>query len=151
MKAQATVLSLLLTAGIAAPALAQPPDGEAVVAYRQAVYKVILWNWMPMSGMIRGEHPFDAAEFARRAERVAFMTRQLDDAYAGGPHEGAMTDALPTIWQNWDDFTAKLGTLQRAAAELASVAKAGDESAIREQFAATRAACKSCHDVYKAD
>jgi cytochrome c556 len=145
-------LTFMLAAGATlAPAAAHDTGGDQVIHYRQSVYRLILWNWTPLSDMIRGEQGFDAAEFARRAERVAWLARQLDEAYQGGPHEGAMTEALPAIWENWADFSAKLDALERESATLASVARSGDEPAMRKQFEVTRSTCKACHDEYKAD
>ena len=69
MRLAALSLSLaLLTVAGAAQAQAKPED---VIRYRKAQYTVLLWNWMPLNSMVRGRIPFDAAEFARRAERVA--------------------------------------------------------------------------------
>lgn len=148
MRVAVLTLSLLLAVSTNAAAQAKPED---VIKYRKAQYTVLLWNWMPLNAMVRGRIPFDAAEFARRAERVAAVPPQLLEGFAEGSGEGAPTDAKPEIWTDFADFSAKMKDLERETMALATVAKGGDEAAIKEQFAKTGAACKACHDKYKAD
>ena len=146
-----TPLALILLVFAVAAASADPPKPEAVIHYRQSVYKVMLWNWVPMAEMVKGKRPFEAAEFKHRAERMAAATRYLDEAYAEGSGQGADTDALPAIWENRKDFDAKLQDMQREAQALAQTAGSGDEAKIKEQFGKTAASCKACHDKYRAD
>jgi cytochrome c556 len=40
---------------------------------------------------------------------------------------------------------------EQASATLAATAKAGDEAAIKAEFAKVGETCKGCHDKYKAD
>lgn len=139
---------LLLVTSVTASAQAKPED---VIKYRKAQYTALLWNWMPLNAMVRGRIPFDAAEFARRAERVAGIAPQLLEGFSEGSGEGAPTDAKPEIWKNFADFSAKMKDLERETAALASIAKGGDEAAIKAQFAVTGGTCKACHDEYKVD
>lgn len=124
---------------------------EDAIKYRRSVYTVLLWNWMPMNAMVRGRIAFDAKEFSSRAERVAALAPQLLEGFPEGSDTGATTDAKPDIWKNFEDFSAKMKDLEKESAALAVVAKAGDEAAIKEQFAKTAGTCKACHDNYKAD
>lgn len=140
--------ALILAAGVAT---AEEPKPERVIAYRQSVYRMIHWNFLPMSEMVRGQRPFDAAEFARRAGRVSWLTGQLEEGYAVGSDQGAVTDASPEIWTNWDDFSARLAELRREARKLKAAAAGDDEAATKQQFTRLAAVCKSCHDRYKLD
>jgi cytochrome c556 len=142
----AAVVSLVVAS--AAGAQAKPED---VIKYRKAQYTVLLWNWMPLNAMVRGRIPFDAGEFARRAERVAAVAPQLLEGFSEGSGAGAPTDAKPGIWADFADFTAKMKDLERETGALATIAKGGDEAAIKAQFALTAGTCKACHDKYKAD
>lgn len=143
------VLPLALMAATAAYAQEVPPD--KAIHYRQGVYTMIGWNFGPMAAMVKGQVPFDAAEFARRAERVAWLTQQIEEGFPPGSDTGATTDAKPGIWEDFADFQAKLGDLKREAQALATIAKAGDEAATKAQFVTTGGTCKACHDVYRAD
>ena len=142
------VLPLLLLTASTLSAQTKPEDA---VRYRKSAYTVLLWNWMPMNAMVRGRMPFDAAEFARRAERVAHIAPQLLEGFPAGSESGANTEAKAEIWKEFADFTAKMKDFERESASLASIAKAGDEAAIKEQFGKTGGTCKACHDLYKAE
>lgn len=149
MRAAVLPLSLLLLAASSTVAAQTKP--EDAIKYRKAQYTVLLWNWMPLNAMMRGRIPFDAAEFARRAERVAAIAPQLLEGFPEGSGSGAPTEAKAEIWADFADFSAKMKDLERETAALAAVAKGGDEAAIKAQFATTGGACKACHDKYKAD
>jgi cytochrome c556 len=146
-------LSLILAtlaagAGIAAIAAAAVKP-ETAIAYRQAGYTMLGWNFGPMAQMVRGKAPWDAAEFARRAERVASIAPQLLEGFPEGSDTGATTDAKPEIWKNMDDFKAKMDDLVKQSKLLAEVAKSGDEAKMKEQFKQTANACKACHEKYR--
>ena len=146
-----TPIALILLVFAIAATAADGPKPETVIQYRQSIYHVMLWNWAPMGEMVKGKRPFDAADFKQRAERLAYMTKMLSDAFPEGSDKGADTDALPVIWENKKDFDAKLQDLQREAQSLATVAASADEAKIKEQFVKTGGACKACHDKYRAD
>ena len=144
-----TAVPLALLAATTAFAQDIPPD--KVIHYRQGVYTMIGWNFGPMGAMVKGQVPFDAAEFSKRAERVAWLAQQIEEGFPPGSDTGATTDAKPGIWQDFADFQAKLADLQRESQALATTAKAGDEAATKAQFIKTAGTCKACHDVYRAD
>lgn len=130
---------------------AQSPEPADVIAYRQSLYKTVMWNFAPMGAMIRGIQPWDAAEFKRRSVAVAFAAVQLDEAFSKGSDKGAVTDALPAIWADPADFKVKLREFQRASNALRVAAAGGDQDAIKRAFDDTRNACKGCHQKYRAD
>jgi len=142
------ILPLLLLTASTLSAQTKPEDA---IRYRQSAYTVLLWNWMPMNAMVRDRIPFDAAEFARRAERVAHIAPQLLEGFPKGSDSGAKTDAKAEIWADFADFTSKMRDFERESALLASIAKGGDETAIKAQFSKTGGTCKACHDLYKAE
>lgn len=133
------------------PALADAPKPEAVITYRQSVFHMILWNFQPLGEMSRGKRPFDAAEFSKRAERLASLTPQLEEGFTPGSDKGATTDALPDIWKNRADFDQKLADLVRETAALAETARGGDEAKMKAQFPKVAGACKNCHEKYRAE
>ena len=137
---------------IALPALsADAPKSETVIAYRQSVFHVILWNYTPLAEMVRGRRPFDAADFKRRAVRLAFLSQQLREGFTPGSDKGATTDARPEIWTHRADFDQKLSDFIREAKALREAAKTGDEAKMKEQFGKTANTCKSCHESYRAE
>jgi len=137
----------LLTAGITAAAV----KPEAAIHYRQSVYTMIGWNFVPMVDMIKNKTPWDSTEFAKHADRIAFLTPQLLEGFPQGSDKGADTEAKPDIWKNMDDFKSKMSDLVRETKNLSDVARTGDEAMTREQFKKTAHACKSCHDKYRSE
>jgi cytochrome c556 len=124
---------------------------ETAISYRKSAYTVIIWNWQPMSAMMRGTVPFDKARFEKGANRVAMMATQLLEGFPVGSDKGAPTEALPAIWTNWTDFQQKMKSFESEAAALAAVSKTGNVAKIKAQFAKVGASCGACHDLYKAE
>jgi cytochrome c556 len=150
---RAGVIAVALAAvAFTAPVLAQNESpGEKAIKYRKAIYQVILWNLGPMSAMAQQKAPYAAEEFAKRAERVNAMSYMLTEAYPPESASGAETRAKAAIWQNRDDFDAKLAAFERKSAELADIAQAGDFGSSRAAFFEMANTCKNCHDEYRAD
>ena len=67
--------------------------------------------------------------------------------------EGAMpgddTDALPAIWDNWEDFESRANQLITDADSLVDAAASGSMDEIKPAFMAAAKNCKGCHDQYK--
>lgn len=146
-----SLAALALSSSLAASAVASEAD-EAALAYRQALFKSIVWNFSPMSEMARGKRAFDAAEAKKRALAVSYLSLLLAEAFPKGSGSAAgTTDALDAIWQNPADFADKLKNLQFEANELRKVAQQGQKESFTAQFRKLGAACKGCHDSYKAD
>ena len=142
-------LGLLCAVGAAAAQMQQKP--ENVIHYRQDVMGLIGWNFAPLGAMVKGKIPWDAKEFALRAERLQWLAPQIAEGFSKGSNAGAETDAKPEIWTEFEDFQGKLEDYVAEAKALDEAAKGGDETKMREQFKKTAAACKACHDKYKAD
>ena len=124
------------------------PKKEAI-EYRQAVMKIVGWNFKPMGAMVKGDQPFNAKAFAVHAKDLAAVSSV--NILAGFPEDtdGKGSKAKPEIWMKWDDFKKKMGDMTRETAKLAEVAKGGDEAAMKKQFGETGKTCKGCHDDYK--
>jgi len=142
---------LLALAATGAHAQGQPSKAEQTLKYRKAVYQAIAWNFAPMSQMAQGKIPYDAREFEMRAGRVAALTPMLSESYSAESSGVAGSKAKPEIWTNRADFDAKMKDLVERSATLAMVAKTGDAGKSKQAFLDTAAACKACHDKYKAD
>jgi len=142
---------LLALAATGAHAQGQPSKAEQTLKYRKAVYQAIAWNFGPMSQMAQGKIPYDAREFEMRAGRVAALTPMLSESYSAESSGVAGSKAKPEIWTNRADFDAKMKDLVERSATLAMVAKTGDAGKSKQAFLDTAAACKACHDKYKAD
>lgn len=143
------VLSFLLVAifvSVAQHALAQKP--EDAIKYRQGVFRVIGWNFGSMAAMAKGKKPYNAEEFARNAEIVAFMSKLPLEGFTPGSETGD-TKAKPEIWLDMEDFKAKLEKMQQEVMALEKVAKTGNFDASKDQLGEAGQACKDCHDKYR--
>lgn len=129
-------------------AVAQGPDPEKAIEFRQGIYKVIGWYFNPLGAMAKGDLPFDAQTAARNADIVAQMSKVAPDAFVRGSDAGE-TAVKPEVWSKPEDFNAKMEAFQKEAAKLAEVAKAGDFDAVRAQVGETGKTCKSCHDDFR--
>lgn len=138
---------LALLAGTAIASAAVKP--ETAIRYRQGAYAMIGWNFAPLGEMAKGKTAFDAAEFSKRAERIAFLAPQLLEGFPPGSDSGAKTDAKAAIWTRMDDFKAKMDDFVTQSKLLAEVARTGDEAKMKAQFKQTAGTCKACHEDYR--
>jgi cytochrome c556 len=94
----------------------------------------------------------DMATVRASAIRIAQLSKQASGWFpAGTGPEAGKTGAKPEIWQNPQDFAAKLHNFQVAAQALGAAASAGDASAMNARFADLGGTCKACHDKYRAE
>ena len=146
---------LLVAAAVAIAGAARaegpPSKAEQALTYRKALYQVVAWNVRPMGAMAQDKLPFNAAEFALRAGRVAALTPMLAEAYPPESQGVANSKLKPEMWANRADFDAKLKDLVDRSAALAQVAKGGDPAKTKAAFFSMSDACKACHEKYKAD
>lgn len=68
-----------------------------------------------------------------------------------GPQDGMKTDALPAIWSKPEQFQQAAARLVDASAQFNALAQAGDVGALGKGAQDLGAACKNCHDSFRAD
>jgi len=129
----------------------RPSKGEQMLKYRKAVYQTMAWNFGPMAAMAQDKMPFDAKEFALRAERVAFIAPLLKEAYGPETRDLPGSKLKPEMWNQRSDFDHRLQVLLDRTSELARTAKTGDAAQSKSAFVATANACKACHEQYRND
>lgn len=123
---------------------------EEVIKFRQSVYTVIGWHVRPMGDMVKGQIPYDQAEFLRNAGIVAKMSTVAPHAFPAGSDTGAKTRAKPEIWSDAAGFKKVMDNFQAEAAKMAEVAKtATSVDQVRGQFGALGKSCGACHDNYR--
>ena len=123
--------------------------GELAVEYRMSLYTVIAANFAPLADMAEGKIPFNAADAKTRAERVAFITPMLKEAFPPDSNGVAHTAAKPEIWTNPTEFNQALQALIDKSAALPAAAKSGDAAKFNAAVQETGKTCKSCHDKFK--
>ena len=93
-------------------------------------------------GMVAALKNGDTATIAKLARYLGRSAKVIPTFFEKG------TDALPVIWEKWDEFKAAAATLQTESDKLEEIAKSGDQKAIAAQFDALGKACDGCHDKF---
>lgn len=138
----ATALAL----AVGTMALAHTGVQNPAVMERMEAMKSIGESMEVIGTMAKGERPFDAdaADAAARAiARHAAETPALFEAREDDPE----SEALPAIWEDFDDFTEKALELEATAREVAGSVET--QADLREAVATLGAACKACHSEYR--
>jgi len=136
---------------VTSASLADSPftDGEAAIEYRQNALSLMHKNFAVMGDMIKGDIEYDDEIFVARAEDFAKLASIPWVAFSvEGAMPGENTDALPAIWDNWDDFQERANEFQTHADQLADVAIGARDQA-KDAFMTVAQSCKGCHDNYR--
>jgi cytochrome c556 len=143
--------TLLGAALVSAPlVLAHSVKDEPLQSYRQSIFALVGANFGPIAAMVKGDIPWDQDKLEGYADDLEdVVDLDLVRGFAPGSEKGT-TRARPEIWDNMDDFAAKLDDLREAADALEEAAESGDREAIASAVRDTGGTCKACHDEYKA-
>ncbi len=100
---------------------------------------------------VKGGAP-DLAVVKVEAAKLDAGAKALPTWFPAGSGQSAApkSHALPVIWTDPAGFSAKAAALATAAAKLDAVAQAGDAAGLMPAFHDVGAACKGCHETYKA-
>lgn len=142
-----TAIAVLLVA-TAIPVVAQEVKPENQVKYRRAAYQLMNLNFTNLDNMAKDKKPFNAAEAQRNAELVAILSPIPKEYFGEGTDKD--TKAKPEIWTKRADFDAKMEKMVTEAGKLPTVVRVGDTAAFKKQVADVGAACKACHEDYRA-
>lgn len=147
----------LALAGLAAALTLSPlavshfDDKEIMQSYRQSWFALVATNFGPMVAMLKGEMPWDEQRLAEHAKQLEQLTAMdITRGFGPGTDKGT-TRAKPEIWQNPEDFQAKMQDLREASVALADTVGGGDRKAIAAAIGTVGEACKACHDEYKSE
>lgn len=149
--------ALLVGSGIALSAYAQTAPGGLTAArqavdVRKAVFTLIGNNCRVLAGVAKGDVAYDAADVQKRAQRIAFLSGFLDDAFPDASNVGEPdSKAKADIWSNHADFDKKLKDFQAHSASLVQVAATEKTASdgFKTAFGAVAQDCKGCHENYK--
>ena len=102
-----------------------------------------------MASMVKGKQAFDPVIFIQSGETIIEHSEMMPELFPAGSMEGK-SEALPSIWQKWDDFVS-LGYRTKAdAEELVQMAQDGAElRPLTKQFVKLASDCKACHKDYR--
>ena len=141
----AAAVAALMTALPAAAQFAKPEDA---IKYRKSGMFLMANHFGRVGAMVNGRVPFDAKSVESNAEIATMMSKIPFAAFTEGTDKGE-TKAKPEIWTEMDKFRAASTTMQDEMAKLNTVAKTGNQDAIKAQFGKGGQSCKACHDNYR--
>ena len=136
---------LAIVASLALLAWPMAAQDEDAADYRVETMKAIGGHTAGFFGVLQGKVPH-TAHLPVHADALAALAKIAPSLFPAG--SGEDTDARPEIWENPEDFAAKLAAFESAATGLAAAVAAGD--AIGPAAQQLGQACKGCHDDYRA-
>lgn len=146
-----TALALVAALGAPfAPAAAQSV-GDAIAA-RQGQFKLFALHVGPLVGMAQGNIPYDAELAQTAADNLVILTAvEQTLLWPEGSDNMSVegTRAQPNIWDDLEDFAAKLDDLRMGAMAMQDAAGQGLD-AMRGALGGVGGACSACHESYRA-
>ena len=138
VKAGAAALALLAIGAAAS---------EGQVDYRQHVMAAVGGHMQAIADIVRGkvEH---SGHSAVHAKALADLSEIAPTLFPAGSEGG---DTLPAVWENAEDFQAKLAAFKEAAGALRDAAVSGEPMQVGMALRDVGQACKGCHDNYRAE
>ncbi len=139
----AVLIAALLVA--TATSAHQGVKNPAVLA-RMNGMSAIADNLKVIGDMAKGTASFDAGEARESLEQIAKHAAETPGLFEAR-EDDPKSEALPVIWDRFDDFRTKALELEMIAAEGAeTVSAAEDLQPILQKLGAN---CKSCHSTYR--
>lgn len=100
-----------------------------------------------LSFMVNGRSPYNADRVRSAADRIAEHAGRVTKLFPAGSLKHP-SEALPAIWNNWDEFARLATDLAAAARKLNGTAGQGVERA-KPHVAEVGGACSSCHKKFR--
>jgi cytochrome c556 len=148
MKHKVVAASLAVLVGSAVLDAAAQVKPETLVKQRQAAMTLIGKYFGPLGGMAQGKVPFNKEVVARNSELLVPLSKMPWDGFDPST-ANVKSAAKPELFKEMDKVKAGAEKMQSEVQKLASVAKSGDEAAIKSQIGAVGKTCGGCHDSYR--
>ena len=146
MKLRLIASAVILASAISATGVALSHSGATgIVKKRMDVMSDIAKSMKAIGAMMKGEAAFDAEVVKKSATAIADHTAHIPKLFPEGSDKKP-SEALPTIWTDWDKFiklSSEMGERAKALAVAAEGASGPGE--IGAQFGAVAKTCKACH------
>ena len=140
-KTVVAALGILIAGGVGVLAQSGDPIGQ-----RQNLMKNNQEQMRTLTGMSRGQVPFNAATAQAAFQRLEQNGRQIPALFPAGSTQGK-TAALPVIWERKADFDAHAMKLEQDA----KAVQAGitDQASLQAAIQRVGQSCGGCHDAYR--
>jgi cytochrome c556 len=118
------------------------------IMVRQGLMKQIGGSVGALSGIAKGDKPFDAAVVSKALTTIRDNAKAFPDQFPTGSETGMDTAASPKIWENKADFTAKSIKLSDDAAVVLA-AMPTDQAGVATAMKTIGGECGVCHQAYR--
>lgn len=141
---------IVCAAIVAVPALVFAHSGATgVVKERMELMDSIASQMKLVGEMIKGQRAFAADSAVAAANMIAKHAAEMPEKFPEGSLDHP-SEALPVIWEDWDDFLRLTEELETAANLLAQTAQsATDSGELRSAFATLGKTCSACHEGFR--
>ena len=104
-----------------------------------------------VANIFKGEAKYDVGNIEAAAAIIKEHALEIEKLFPDthDSRKGKGTEALPSIWENQDDFNAIARELAKRSDEMAEVAKTNDEAQLKASFANLAKTCSGCHRDYR--
>lgn len=151
-------ISAAMLAGCGGEAASGGEDGTQaagepeIIDVRQTNFEEIGDAFKAIRGQLEGESP-DFAVIEASATTINANAQKIGDHFPEGTgmDAGFDTEALATIWEKPEDFTAAHQALIEASAGLITAAQSGDAQTVQAAVGELGKSCKGCHDQFRVD
>lgn len=142
------VAALIVALGLSTHAVADAQPEDAI-KFRHAVMQTMAGNINAF--MLIAFDKVDGGDYLQtHADALATSSAELDILFPAGSGDGE-THALPSIWEDTDQFAEAIARIQETALDLKAAVAGGDRKAIKGAFASLGKACKGCHENFRAE
>ena len=121
-----------------------------IVKERMDAMETIKDSMKPIRQMVRGDASFNKRRILENVQAIKAVSGDIPGLF---PEDSLQkpSEALPAIWENWDDFTMKANRFNELVLSFEKTVEAGNRGAVKTGFRELSRTCKGCHDDYKAD
>ena len=144
-----TLIGVFMAVLVLGAAYAQFAKPEDAINYRKSVMTVMAHQFGLMAAVIKGQKPYDKAEFEKNAQLVHTLSTLPWEAFLMRGTEKIDTGLKSLPLKDESNFKSHAEALEKETAKLAELAGSGDLSSIKSQFGAVGKTCKNCHDRYR--
>lgn len=141
----ATKLSLAAAIALGTAALAHEGVKNPTVMARMEHMKAIAGHTKVLGDMAKGARAFDADAAQAAAAALAEEATKTPKFFEAA-EDDPKSEAVPTIWTSFPDFTTRSSALVTAAGDATSIASPEE---LITAFQAIGATCSSCHKAYR--
>ena len=145
----AICLALAITLAGTATWVSAHSGATGITKERMDLMKGMADSMKVMGAMFKGETVFDPGIVAEKAALLADHAKKIPEMTPEGSGDHP-SEALPIIWQAWDDYVADAEAMVIEGQKLVEIAmSAADPAVAREQYVKLGKTCGTCHDRFR--